>query len=178
MRYTLDPMKQEQVCSFIRAGGVGWVAAEAVGIPRTVFRLWLERGAKSPREPYAGLYLAVMQAEAQSRLKAEIEVRQNQPLQWLKYGPGKALPGQPGWTGESSREVTSSTRSAGTSGSRRATLSTTSGRAPASGRSCLGRRLVETGQNREPTPPASTTAQRIRTPRERRRLALPCLPAP
>lgn len=108
MRYTLDPMKQEQVCSFIRAGGVGWVAAEAVGIPRTVFRLWLERGAKSPREPYAGLYLAVMQAEAQSRLKAEIEVRQNQPLQWLKYGPGKALPGQPGWTGESAAETEAS----------------------------------------------------------------------
>ena len=42
----------------------------------------------------------------------------------------------------------------------RATLAAISDRSPASGSSCLGRAAVESGQNRDPTPPASTTAQR------------------
>src|SRR5690606_6390906 len=50
-------------------------------------------------------------------------------------------------------------RSRGTSGALRSIVSAIIGRGPASGRSCLGREGVETGQNREPIPPARITAQ-------------------
>src|SRR4051794_4956002 len=51
------------------------------------------------------------------------------------------------------------TRSAGISGRMRCSVSAMSGRSLARGSSCLGCRGVETGQKREPTPPARITAQ-------------------
>src|SRR3954447_14708847 len=51
-------------------------------------------------------------------------------------------------------------RSGGTSGTMRSTVSRISGRSEASGRSCLGRAGVLTGQKRDPTPPARITVQR------------------
>ena len=53
-----------------------------------------------------------------------------------------------------------------TSGSSRSSVATSSGRSSTSGSSCLGRDGVLSGQKREPTPPASTTAHRLtRSPR-------------
>ena len=54
--------------------------------------------------------------------------------------------------------VTTSTRSGGTSGDRRATVSAISGRSFTSASTCLGRRGVLSGQKRVPMPPAKTTA--------------------
>ena len=56
--------------------------------------------------------------------------------------------------------VRTSVRSGGTSGARRASVSASSGSSLTSGSSCFGRSGVLSGQKREPTPPARTTAQR------------------
>src|SRR5439155_13035517 len=54
-----------------------------------------------------------------------------------------------------------STRSAGTSPSRRSSACTSSGRSPARGSSCFGRCGVDKGQKRVPEPPARIAAQAL-----------------
>ena len=60
-----------------------------------------------------------------------------------------------------SRLVTMSTRSGGTIGCRRPTVSSSNDRPVTSANSGLGRSGVLSGQNRDPMPPANTTAQRV-----------------
>ena len=40
----------------------------------------------------------VREARAQARVAAETEVRRDNPLAWLRYGPGRDRAGEPGWT--------------------------------------------------------------------------------
>jgi hypothetical protein len=98
-RYRLTLALQEQIAAFIRAGGFAHVAAEAAGLPRAVFARWLERGER-PGAPanYRTFARAIREAEAQARLQAELKVRGDKPLDWLKAGPGKAGADNPGWT--------------------------------------------------------------------------------
>jgi hypothetical protein len=98
MGYRLTLEIEDRVIHFIRAGGFDWVAAEAAGVPRPVFERWLARGEQSGRQPYHRFYVAVMQARAQARLKAEVELRGESPRDWLRLGPGREQPDQPGWT--------------------------------------------------------------------------------
>jgi hypothetical protein len=52
---------------------------------------------RSLAEPLAGtIALAVRQAQA--RLRAELAILTDDPLAWLKSGPGKELLNLPGWT--------------------------------------------------------------------------------
>jgi hypothetical protein len=97
-RYRLTLALQEKIAAFIRAGGFAHVAAEAAGLPREVFARWLERGER-PDAPanYRAFARAIREAEAQARLQAELNVRGDKPLDWLKAGPGKANPDNPGW---------------------------------------------------------------------------------
>ncbi len=88
----------QQIVAFIRAGTYDWIAAEAAGIGKSTFYRWLARGAREARGPYRDFHDAVRQARAQSRVAAETEVRRDQPLAWLRYGPGRERPGAPGWT--------------------------------------------------------------------------------
>ncbi|MHB1423487.1 MAG: hypothetical protein ACYC3I_09895 [Gemmataceae bacterium] len=98
-RYRLTLALQEKIASFIRAGGFAHVAAEAAGLPREVFARWLERGER-PGAPanYRNFARAIREAEAQARLQAELSVRGDKPLDWLKAGPGKASRDNPGWS--------------------------------------------------------------------------------
>lgn len=98
MPQRLTPALAERILGYLRAGGYDWVAAEAAGVPRAVFEEWLERGARRRRQPYRRFYQEVMAARAQSRLKAEIDTRDKDPRFWLRYGPGRELPDQPGWS--------------------------------------------------------------------------------
>lgn len=95
-RWTADV--QEKVTQYVRAGGFAWVAAEAAGVPKATFDDWMRRGAESARQPYRGFRDAVLQARAQSRLKAEMETRAKFPRDWLRMGPGRERPGWPGWS--------------------------------------------------------------------------------
>jgi hypothetical protein len=98
-RYRLTVALQEKIAAFIRAGGFAHVAAEAAGLPREVFARWLERG-EQPGAPanYRTFARAIREAEAQARLQAELNVRSDKPLDWLKAGPGKASADNPGWS--------------------------------------------------------------------------------
>jgi hypothetical protein len=97
-RYRLTPEIEQRIVGFIRAGGFPWVAAEAAGIPRKIFQLWLRRG-KKPRAKklYRNFYHGVLEARAQARLSAELETRKNDPRFWLRHGPGREKAGTPGW---------------------------------------------------------------------------------
>ncbi|MGH7173174.1 MAG: hypothetical protein ACRELF_01485 [Gemmataceae bacterium] len=98
-RYRLTVALQEKIAAFIRAGGFAHVAAEAAGLPREVFARWLERGERAGAPAnYRTFARAIREAEAQARLQAELNVRGEKPLDWLKAGPGKDRADKPGWS--------------------------------------------------------------------------------
>ncbi len=98
-QHTLTPEIQASICNFIRAGGFPEIAAEAVGIPAKVFHYWVRCSqAQRPVPLYRDFGLAVRQAQAQARLFAEHRAMQDDPLVWLKSGPGKETARMPGWT--------------------------------------------------------------------------------
>ncbi|HJT78992.1 MAG TPA: hypothetical protein VJ739_17485 [Gemmataceae bacterium] len=98
-RPRLTPRVQQQICAFIRAGGFPYVAAEAAGVPVKLFERWLRRGREKDARPrYRAFAEAVVQAVAQARLAAELQVFEKRPLDWLKCGPGRETPERGGWT--------------------------------------------------------------------------------
>jgi hypothetical protein len=98
-RYRLTAALQEQIVAYIRAGGFPHVAAEAAGLPRQVFTRWLNRGQRADAPlAYRAFARAVMEAQAQARLHAELTAMTDKPLDWLKAGPGKDSADNPGWT--------------------------------------------------------------------------------
>jgi hypothetical protein len=98
-RHELTPQVQQTITAYIRSGGFPQVAAEAAGVPRAVFERWLRRGQKG-RGParYRAFHAAVLQAQAQARLSAELAILSGKPLDWLRSGPGRATTDSPGWT--------------------------------------------------------------------------------
>lgn len=94
----LTPERHKGIVAAIRAGAFDWIAAEANGIDRETFKLWMRNGARSESEPYLSFVLDVRAARAQARLSAEIEVRRDQPFNWLRFGPGREREGEAGWT--------------------------------------------------------------------------------
>jgi hypothetical protein len=102
----LTPERRAGIVAAIRAGAFDWIAAEANGIDRETFKLWMRTGTRSKREPYLSFVRNVRAARAQARLSAEIEVRKEQPFNWLRFGPGREREGEAGWT--KSTEITHS----------------------------------------------------------------------
>jgi hypothetical protein len=97
--HVLTPELQATICAFIRSGAFPQIAAEAAGIPQKVFERWLRYGqAKRPLALYRNFAQAVRQAQAHARLLAENHALQQEPLTWLKSGPGKETARMPGWT--------------------------------------------------------------------------------
>jgi hypothetical protein len=95
----LTPEVESNLLGFIRAGGFPHVAAEAAGIPRELFAVWMRRGRRPrAREPYKSFYRRVQQALATARLKAELETMTKNPFYWLRHGPGRETAEAPGWT--------------------------------------------------------------------------------
>ncbi len=86
-----------KVVAAIADGAYDWVAAAAAGIDDSTFRRWMQQG-EWGREPYRAFRTEVRRARAQARIGAEIAVRRDNPLAWLRYGPGRERPGEPGWT--------------------------------------------------------------------------------
>lgn len=103
--FTLTPELKSTVCAFIVAGAFPHVACEAAGVPWEVFERWLTIGSPinrkrgwKPHKSYTPLWCAVMQAKAQARLRAEMAALSDDPVAWLKSGPGKDKPNNPGWS--------------------------------------------------------------------------------
>lgn len=94
----LVPERHKAIVAAIRAGAYDWVAAQANGVDPDTFRLWMRRGDRERIEPFLTFVTDVRTARAQARLSAEIEVRKDQPFNWLRFGPGRERPGEDGWT--------------------------------------------------------------------------------
>jgi hypothetical protein len=94
----LTPERHKSIVAAIRAGSFDWIAAEANGISRETFRIWVRKGQRDKRKPYLAFATDVRVARAQARLSAEIEVRRDQPFNWLRFGPGREREGEEGWT--------------------------------------------------------------------------------
>ena len=58
----------------------------------------MRQGEQADSGIYSDFHEEVRQARAQSRVAAEAEVRRDNPLAWLRFGPGRQRPGEPGWT--------------------------------------------------------------------------------
>lgn len=78
------------IVAYIRAGSFPRVAAEAAGVSGEVFDAWM-----ATDRPFRD---AVLKAQAEARLAAEVELRQAKPLDWLRCGPGKPAGFGDGWT--------------------------------------------------------------------------------
>lgn len=99
----LTPETHRSIVAAIRAGSFDWVAAQANGVDKNTFMAWMRRGERERIEPYLSFRNDVLAARAQARLSAEIEVRRDQPFNWLRFGPGREREDAPGWT--ESKEV-------------------------------------------------------------------------
>lgn len=84
------PRQQQGICALVRQGVFPHVAAAAYGVSRRVFREWLRQ--------HPDFAAAVREAAGQARATAEMKVRKDGPLNWLKYGPGRERRGRPGWS--------------------------------------------------------------------------------
>jgi len=97
-RQRLTPEVEQTLLTYVRAGGFLQVAAAAAGLPAEVFVSWLRKGrAPGARRRYRDFHDAVLQAAAQARMAAEVQVFQKRPLDWLRHGPGREATDSPGW---------------------------------------------------------------------------------
>ncbi|MDY7078644.1 MAG: hypothetical protein SXV54_17150, partial [Chloroflexota bacterium] len=105
-RTKLTPEVHNLIVQYIRGGAFDYVAAQAAGIDPGTFRRWLNRGEKRTEEPFRTFCTDVKQARAQARIAAENKVFDESPFNWLRYGPGRERPGEPGWTDSRQVDVT------------------------------------------------------------------------
>jgi hypothetical protein len=116
---------RDVIVSRIKQGAFAWVAAVSAGISQDTYFRWMREGkadvdavdarnvehdAKGePREEYGVLgkfHIDVKRASAHSRRIAEVKVLKDNPLAYLRFGPGRERPGEPGWTDSSKVELT------------------------------------------------------------------------
>jgi transposase-like protein len=108
-RTKLTPEVQASIVKLIRDGSYDYQAARANGIDDSTFRRWMRAGERG-NPIYRPFCAEVRQARAEARTAAEIQVRMNNPLAWLRYGPGRERPGEPGWTESAKVEITGDER--------------------------------------------------------------------
>jgi hypothetical protein len=95
------PLLEQRIAQYIRGGCYPHVAAEARGVPRAVFTAWMERGSRpGARLPYRSFYREIRRARAEARAAAEIAAWRDDPLFWLRSGPGRETAASPGWSGQ------------------------------------------------------------------------------
>ena len=79
---------QTQILAFLRAGGSPEVAAQAAGVSAQRFAQWMRWGrSRNGSARYRQFAEAIDQAVAQARLGAEVALRGEKPLEWLRHGP-------------------------------------------------------------------------------------------
>jgi hypothetical protein len=116
---------REVIIERTMTGAFAWVAAASAGISQATYFRWMRQGEENvatvdaenaerdergePRIEYdvfGKFYLDVKKASAQARLVNERRVMKDNPLAWLRFGPGRERPGEPGWTDSNKVEVT------------------------------------------------------------------------
>ena len=101
-RLLADREAFNQILMLIRMGCFDHVAAQACGIGLSTWYRWLAEGEQHAEEGMRSaareFWELVRQAQAQARVKFELEVAREDPKFWLRCGPGKTRRGAPGWT--------------------------------------------------------------------------------
>jgi hypothetical protein len=97
-RVRLTAELEQRIIASIRLGAFPQIAAEAAGVPADTFADWLRRGRQKTSRRFRRFYEQVRQAQAQARLRAEMEARELDACFWLRHGPGKETADTPGWT--------------------------------------------------------------------------------
>lgn len=96
-RPKLTPELQNDIVSFIVAGGFPHDAATAAGLPRDVFDCWMRRGERfKARGRYRAFARAVREAEGKACLNAQTKVSAAKPNDWLKARAAKDGQGKSG----------------------------------------------------------------------------------
>lgn len=102
-RFSLMTLAEMDLAVSLVARGVtpSTAAAQAIGVMPGAFRAWLARG-RDPLDPdtrYARFAQRIAQAVAVARAEAEGVVFEENPLAWLRMGPGgQTTREQDGWT--------------------------------------------------------------------------------
>lgn len=96
----LSEQQYSKMLTYVRAGAFREQAAKMIGIrPQTLLR-YLQQGEEdiANGEPtiFSRLVIDFEQATSEARIVAEIDVRKNQPLHWLKYA-ARSNAYEPGW---------------------------------------------------------------------------------
>jgi len=89
----------------IERGAYDHVAAERAGINARTFYRWMKSGERYANSPYRQFCQDVIKARSHARAIAESKVWKENPLAWLRYGPGKTRPGRDGWTERQELEI-------------------------------------------------------------------------
>lgn len=84
----LTPEIIDAIVERIAVGVFPYVAAASIGIPKSTYYDWLARGRKG-HKPFSELSDKVRRAQAQARVVAELRVYRENPLAWLRLGPGR-----------------------------------------------------------------------------------------
>jgi hypothetical protein len=105
----------EKILTYIKAGAFEHVAAQAMGIDRSVWMRWKKEGrayllsgkSDSPWAVwYKEFYTRVNQAINECRMLAEVDVRNDDPKFWLTRGPGRGdRIDDPGWVESTAIEI-------------------------------------------------------------------------
>lgn len=90
----LNDETQAIILEWIGKGAYDWVAAQAAGIDPSTFKNWMKRD----EDIYIEFQRQVRMARARVRAEVEAQVRKEAPFNWLRFGPGRERPGEPGWT--------------------------------------------------------------------------------
>jgi len=86
----LTPALRNTIVTYIKGGCFIHDAARACGVgPRTLFR-WLEAGRRKKSKEFWQFWLEVQNAQALAKVVASNRVFKENPLAWLKVGPGRA----------------------------------------------------------------------------------------
>ena len=93
----LTPEIHHLMIQYIRAGAFETQAARACGIHPSTLRRWKKRGRREPG-PYREFAEDLEAALGEARVIAESRVFSENPLAWLRWGPGRERPDEPGWT--------------------------------------------------------------------------------
>lgn len=89
----------DEIAKRVQVGSYPYVAAQSLGIAPSTFYAWMARGEQG-RKPYQELWEKVSAAQATARFSAEARVYRDNPLAWLRLGPGRG-----DWTDDPKRLV-------------------------------------------------------------------------
>jgi len=94
----ITPELTEALCTLIRKGAYPTIAAQAMGLNSRTYSRYMRDGKLGHNKKCTEFYVAVMMAKALARQVAEARVFEENPLAWLRYGPGKTTADIPGWS--------------------------------------------------------------------------------